>query len=533
MLKKYALISLTDKSNLEYLVSNLIANDFSLIATTSTAQAIKDFGYECQLVEEITEFPEILNGRVKTLQPQIHGGILADLNNDHHLDDLKKHDINPISLVVCNLYPFEQVLVNEQKRHQAVVATNNTMEIMESQAMMDNNIIENIDIGGVTLIRAAAKNYKHVTLLCHPEDYQEYIKRLEAETTDSEYRKQLALKGFIHTANYDAIIANYFMMANQEDESAQLLISAPLKQKLRYGENPHQKAFYYENTMASSYSMNTSTIIQGKELSYNNLLDVDAGYNAIYEFDKPTAIALKHNTPCGIGFASNIYDAYLNCYNVDSTSIFGGIVIFNRTVDLKLAQKLNEIFLEIIIAPDFSKEALQEFTKKKNLRVIKGNYDKAKYNNVQLRSINGGYLMQEASQFELALEVVTTKDVVAEDKTALVNLYQSVKNVKSNAIIIGQGNEVLGISGGMVSRISACEFAIQKALEHPSYQKDKPLLLASDGFFPFNDIIDLALKYNIKYIIQPGGSINDEKLINACNENDMAMIFTKVRYFKH
>ncbi|MDF9867367.1 phosphoribosylaminoimidazolecarboxamide formyltransferase/IMP cyclohydrolase [Bacilli bacterium PM5-3] len=532
MFNKNALISVTDKNNLAFLVSSLIENNYNIIATTSTAKAIKDLGYECQLVEDITDFPEMLGGRVKTLQPQVHGGILADLSNEDHLNDLKEYKIEPITLVVCNLYPFEQVLEDEINRHENVLKNNvNSMEIIESAAQMNSNLIENIDIGGVTLIRAASKNYKHVSLLCSPDDYPEFVSKLNDDSITLEYRKDLAAKGFIHTANYDSMIANYFM--GSKEEMPQLLVSAPLNKKLRYGENPYQEAFYFESENDVPYSINTSKIIQGKELSYNNLLDIDAAYHAIYEFDKPCAIALKHNTPCGVGFDNDILKAYEKCFVNDPVSIFGGIVILNRMVNEDLALNLSEIFLEIIIAPDYSQEALDVFSKKKNLRVIKGDFNKEKYYDFQLKSITGGYLYQRAKEEILNFEVVSEKTINDDVEEKLINLFKVVKNVKSNAIVIGQGDVVLGISGGMVSRVDACEFALSKAIKNEAYNKNEPLLLASDGFFPFNDIVDLAKQYNIEYIIQPGGSINDEKLIKACNEENIAMAFTNIRYFKH
>ncbi len=525
MENKYALISLSDKGNLSYLVASLIEANYQIIATTSSAAAIKDLGFEVKLVEEITSFPEMLGGRVKTLQPEIHGGILADLTNPEHLEDLKKHNINPISLVVCNLYPFEEVL-NEYHTTLKEQSLNDD-ELKAYQA----RLIENIDIGGVTLIRAAAKNYKNVTILTNPEDYADFVKRLSENSLDEEYKKQQAIKGFIHTARYDSMIANYFM--DEHENKEQLIVNVPLSKSLRYGENPHQKASFYLNEQEMAYSLNTSKVIQGKELSYNNILDIDSAYKAIVEFDRPCAIALKHNTPCGIGFASNIADAYLRCYDVDSKSIFGGIVILNREVDIILAKKLNEIFLEIIIAPSYTKEALIEFSNKKNLRVIEGNFNRDNYLDEQLRSVRGGYLTQSSGIDEFAVDNVTTTKISEETTKQLSLLYKAVKNVKSNAILIGQNDLILGISGGMVSRVDACLHALKAALNNPKYQKDQPLLLASDGFFPFNDIIDLATQNNIKYIIQPGGSLNDDDFIKGCNENEIGAIFTKVRFFRH
>lgn len=525
MENKYALISLSDKGNLSYLVASLIEAQYQIIATTSSAKAIKDLGYEVKLVEEITSFPEMLGGRVKTLQPEIHGGILADLTNPDHLEELKKHHINPISLVVCNLYPFEEVL-NEY--YQSL----NEKELSEAELKnYENSLIENIDIGGVTLIRAAAKNYKNVTVLTNPEDYADFVKNLSDETIDEAYRKRQAIKGYIHTARYDSMIANYFM--SDQENKEQLIINVPLLQALRYGENPHQQASFYLNETKMSYSLNTSKVIQGKELSYNNILDIDSAYKAIVEFEQPCAIALKHNTPCGVGFAYNIADAYLRCYDVDSKSIFGGVVILNREVDLVLAKKLNEIFLEIIIAPSYSDEALEEFAKKKNLRIIQGDFDRTTYHDNQVRSVRGGYLSQTSGLDKFALDSVSDIEISEDVQTKLELLYKVVKNVKSNAIVIGQDDLILGISGGMVSRVDACEHALKATLNNPKYDKNKELLLASDGFFPFNDIVELAKDNNIKYIIQPGGSLNDDDFIKACNENEIGAIFTKIRFFRH
>lgn len=518
MEKKYALISLTNKDNLELLVKGLVANNYQIIGTTSTAKAIIDLGYPCQSIEEITSFPEMLGGRVKTLQPEIHGGILADLSKEEHLADLKKHGINPISLVVCNLYPFKQALADSKQRG-------------VEPGKVDMNLIENIDIGGITLLRAAAKNYNHVSLLCDPADYDLFIERLEKDEITLAYRQELAMKGFITSANYDSLIASVYMENN--DLYPQLLVSAPLKQELRYGENPHQKAFFYESEVLSSYSLNTSTIIQGKELSYNNILDIDAAYKASFEFDDSCVIAFKHNTICGAGFDEDLSKAYQRCFETDSKSIFGGIVIFNREVDANLANKLNEIFLEVIIAPSYTKEALEVFADKPNVRIVQGNFNKTEYQSRDLRAVNGGYLVQyETKDNQLGYDVVTADNNKKHQKE-LINLYKLCKNVKSNAIVIGQDDLILGIGGGQVSRIDACEMAVKKMLEHSEYDKNKELMLASDGYFPFNDIVDLAKEYNIKYIIQPGGSINDKRMIPACNEAGITLIFTGIRYFRH
>ncbi|MDR1781768.1 MAG: bifunctional phosphoribosylaminoimidazolecarboxamide formyltransferase/IMP cyclohydrolase [Bacilli bacterium] len=524
-MNKYALISLTNKDNLYLLVSNLVSNNFKLIATTSTAKAINELGYECKLVSDIASYPEILNGRVKTLQPEIHGGILADLSNEEHLKDLEKHHINPISLVVCNLYEFEKTLSDEENKF------NDSDKNEEDIKNKDKNIIESIDIGGVTLIRAASKNFEYVSLLCDPNDYQEYVTRLNEDRIDYNYRKFLACKGYIHTANYDSKIANYFMKEN--DYYNQLFISATKLQDLRYGENPHQKAYVYLDSDKLSYSINTSNIIQGKELSYNNMVDVDTAYQAIMEYDIPCAIAIKHATPCGAGWAKDINEAYQKCFDVDSKSIFGGIVILNRKVNYELAKTLTSIFLEIVIAPDYDEEALKVFTSKKNLRVIKGDFTNDKKAYEQVKSIRGAYLVQNTQDNNASIEQVTKEKVDLNTQAALNMLNKVVKHVKSNAIVIGQKEHVLGICGGMVNRIDAAKNALNYALENKCYDKEQPLMLASDGFFPFNDIVDLCVENNIKYIIQPGGSINDEKMIEACDVNNIGMVFTHTRYFRH
>ncbi|MDR3215136.1 MAG: bifunctional phosphoribosylaminoimidazolecarboxamide formyltransferase/IMP cyclohydrolase [Bacilli bacterium] len=528
MNKKNALISLTNKDKLEELVSNLIKNDYQIVATTSTAQAIKDLGYECQLVEDIAHFPEILNGRVKTLQPEIHGGILADLNNDKHLEDLSKYHLKAFSLVVCNLYEFEKTLKKEDEAFKDKL-NNNSKEELEK--IKNKNIIESIDIGGITLIRAASKNYEHVSILCNPEDYDEFIERLNNDEIDYLYNQKLACKGFIHTANYDSLIANYFMKITNNDD--QLLISAPKMQELRYGENPHQQAQVYLNKEPLSYSINTSNVIQGKELSYNNMVDVDTAYQLIMEYDINCAVAIKHATPCGIGWGKDIEEAYDNCFKVDSKSIFGGIVILNNKVTKSLAKKLTKIFLEIVIAPSYEEDALEIFKAKKNLRIIKGDFNNNNKSYSQTKSIRGAYLVQTGQQNPLIIEQVTHTKVDLNTQAQLNMLNKVVKHVKSNAIVIGQNNHVLGICGGMVNRIDAAKYALNYALNNINYHEDEVLLLASDGFFPFNDIVELCIENNIKFIIQPGGSLNDEKMIEACDQAAIGMVFTKQRFFRH
>lgn len=484
MKNKYALISLSDTTKLDILLKGLAKHNYQFVATNTTGDAIKKLGYECQKVEELTNFPEFLEGRVKTLQPEIHGGILADLNNENHVLDLEKFNLKFFSIVVCNLYPFAQTLASKDNQ----------------------KIIENIDIGGVTLLRSAAKNYQHVTILSDYHDYEILIHKLDDNTFNEEYRRYLAGKSFRLCAEYDYLISSYF-----EQETT-----------LRYGENPQQEATYVK-TNDSSFSISSSQILQGKELSYNNILDIDAAYLASYDFDQICAISIKHTTICGVGFGEDLYQAYLNCLEVDSKSIFGGTIIFNREVDEKLATKLNEIFLEIIIAPSYTEEALEIFKQKKNLRVIQGDFNKNNFNYESTRSVVGGLLKQKDNN-EIKLDIVNP---------IYNNLYKIVKHIKSNGILIAQDDHVLGVCGGSVSRIDACEFALLKAKVNDNYDKNKPLILVSDGFFPFNDIVDLAIKNNIKTIVCPKGSLNDDNLKQACEKAQIELIFTNLRYFKH
>ncbi len=510
---KRALISLSDKTNLEYLSKELAELGFDIIATGSTAKAIKDYGVACKTVKEVTGFDEILGGRVKTLNPKVHGGILADFTNQDHIVDLDKHGIDKIDVVVCNLYPFEKVLARDNASHE--------------------ELIENIDIGGVTLIRAGSKNHKNVALVCDPSDYERLITELKEDGCVSDKtRLDFAKKGFIHTANYDIMIANYFQdVAGTRDA---LLCSGELKAELRYGENPHQKAYYY-GSGRTSYSIESSYILWGKRLSYNNLLDIEANLMILKDFTEPTAVAIKHNTPCGVGVADNIIDAFERCYNVDPVSIFGGIVSFNREVDALLAERLNKIFIEVVLAPAFTDEALEILKSKKNLRIIEINTTPIT-SKLEVKKIQDGYLVQDADVMDTYSEKaeVVTHDDVSDDELGTLRYLQKVcKYAKSNAIVIGQEGLLLGIGSGEVNRIDACKLALERARENVMFDKDKPLYLASDAFFPFKDVIEHVAPYNIKYIIQPGGSIRDDEVISEANKNDIKMVFTGVRHFKH
>ncbi len=507
------LISVSDKTNLDILAKGLDSIGYEIIATGSTAEAIKSYGVDCKSVEDITGFREILGGRVKTLHPFVHGGILANLSLQSHKDELVELGIPEISMVVCNLYPFEEVLKKENADH--------------------SELIENIDIGGVTLIRASSKNHNHVTTLCDPADYENVINEIKLNGSISdETRLNLAMKGFIQTAQYDIMIANYFQ--NKTKSNNHLLISADKKGDLRYGENPHQSAGYYGSRTKTCFSLETSEVLWGKPLSYNNMLDIDACLMILKEFNEPASVAIKHNTPCGVGIGKNALEAFVNAYNVDSVSIFGGIVSVNEEIDVKLAEKLSSIFLEIVMAPSFTEEALEILKKKKNLRILKitlGDINER----TEIKSVQDGFLVQDTDLLKVAdesLQVVTAGNKNIDYKT-LIFLQSVCKFAKSNAIVIGQEGVVLGIGSGEVNRIDACKMAVERAINNVSYDKEQPLYLASDAFFPFPDIIEYVKDYNVKYIIQPGGSVRDASVIEASNEESIEMVFTGNRHFKH
>ncbi len=508
-----ALISVSDKSNLEFLAKGLQEVGIEIIATGSTAETIKNFGVECKTVEEITGFPEILGGRVKTLNPFVHGGILANLSLESHREELEKMGIPEISLVVCNLYPFEEVLKKQDAEH------------------MD--LIENIDIGGVTLIRASSKNHNHVTTLCDPDDYEKVINEIKTNGKVSDKtRLDLAMKGFIQTAQYDIMIANYFQKINTSD--THLLVSAEKKSDLRYGENPHQNAGYYGTKSKTCYSVETSEILWGKPLSYNNMLDIDANLMILKEFAEPASVAMKHNTPCGVGVGENVYEAYTKAHAVDPVSIFGGIVSVNSEVTKELAEKMVETFLEIVMAPSFTEDALEVLKTKKNLRILKITLGEIK-DRKEIKSVQDGFLVQDTDLLRVETETfeVVTKGENEIDLKTLTFLQTVCKFAKSNAIVVGQEGVVLGIGSGEVNRIDACKMAVERAIKNSLYNKEKPLFLASDAFFPFEDIIQYVKEYNVGFIIQPGGSVRDSLVIEEANKEGIEIVFTGVRHFKH
>jgi phosphoribosylaminoimidazolecarboxamide formyltransferase/IMP cyclohydrolase len=497
---KRALISTYDKNGVVDFAKYLEENNVEIISTGGTAKLLSENGIKVTKVSDVTKFPEIFNGRVKTLHPKIHGGILARKGKDE--EEMKANKIEKIDLVFVNLYPFFEK-VNEEIDFE--------------------KLLEFIDIGGPTMIRSAAKNLKDVVILTDNNDI-ELIKEKNLNI-DFQTRKKLALKAFNLTSAYDASISEYLAKETGTDFPEYHTVSYKKYSDLRYGENPHQKAaFYVKNN--GKYSYNDFEQLHGKELSYNNLRDADIAWKVVNEFEDIACCGLKHNTPCGVGVAETVEQAYQKAYEGDPISIFGGIVSFNRTVDKATALKLKEIFLEIVIAPDFDDEALEVLKKKKNLRLLK--MKKNKFDDFESITIDGGILVQNTDkEFINKFEVVTkNKNISEKMKKELEFAYKVVKYSKSNAIAVTANKKLLGVGNGEANRIWAAEQALERA-------KGKGAVLASDAFFPFDDVVKLAAKYNIKAIIQPGGSIRDKDSIKACDENGITMVFTGMRHFKH
>lgn len=511
---KKALISVSDKTNISEFAKELVNLGYEIISSSGTAKYLRENGIDVIEVSQITGFPEILDGRVKTLHPKIHGGILALRDNPNHIKQLQENDIQTIDIVAINLYPFEATV--------------------KKGADLDE-IIENIDIGGPAMVRASAKNYKHVAIITDPKDYDLVITELKEKNEISlETKKLLSVKAFRHTAIYDSLISNVLneKFGINEDFPETLTIPIRLKSSLRYGENPHQKAALYINPLEEGFSVADSEILQGKEMSYNNYLDVEAAVMLVKEFEGPASVIVKHNNPCGVAVAENIKNAYQLALETDPKSAFGGIVAFNRELDKDTAEELTKLFLEVVAAPSFTKEALEILKSKKNLRLVKmSNFDKKPVGK-DLKRITGGYLIQDRDLgLYDELKVVTKREPTEEELKDLLFALKVVKHVKSNAVVIAKNQRTVGIGVGQTSRVDSLETAVKKAKEFGLSTENS--VLASEAFFPFRDSIDFAAKYGIKAVIQPGGSIRDEEVIQACNEYDIAMIFTKMRHFKH
>ena len=504
---KRALISVSDKTNIVEFAKGLEKYGFEVISTGGTYTHLKNNGVSCISIEDVTHFPEILEGRVKTLHPKIHGGLLSKRGNELHNKHVAENNIEYIDLVCVNLYPFEATVKKE--------------------GVSEEEIIENIDIGGPSMLRSAAKNFNDVAVVTDINDYDRVLSELEQGGITYETRRALAIKVFNTTASYDAAIANYF---NKKDKLVpeRLTLSYNLQDSLRYGENPHQKAYHYVQDNNESYALQNAVQLHGKEMSYNNIQDASAALDILVEFDETTCVAVKHMNPCGVATGSSVFEAYSRAYEADPVSIFGGIVAVNGKVDKETAEKMHSIFLEIILATDYDEEALEILTKKKNLRIYKLS-EKNNNHEQQIKSVRGGILVQDFNN-KLAdeYESVTEKKVDETQQRDIEFGLKVVKHVKSNAIVVVKDGQTLGIGAGQMNRVGSCKIALEQAGE-----KARGAVLASDAFFPMRDSADIATDYGIAAIVQPGGSIRDQESIDACNEKGVAMVFSKIRHFKH
>lgn len=513
MIKKRALISVSDKTGVAAFAKGLAEQGIEIISTGGTKAMLEQAGIKTISIEEVTDFPEMMDGRVKTLHPKIHGGLLGRRDLSEHMEAMERHNIQPIDFVCVNLYPFKETILKEH--------------VTREEA------IENIDIGGPSMLRSAAKNHQSVTVVVDPKDYDQVLSELTStgETTLLT-RRRLAAKVFRHTAAYDALIAEYLTEAVGEKEPETLTLTYDLKQILRYGENSHQKAAFYQNALPLPFSIASAKQLHGKELSYNNIKDADAAIRISREFDQPAVVAVKHMNPCGVGVGETIDEAYQYAYQADPISIFGGIIVLNREVDLKVAEKLHQLFLEIVIAPSFSDEALTILSSKKNLRLLTLDFSKkSQAIEDEKVSVLGGLLIQDQDIMKEDVEkwqVVTKRNPTSAERTALEFAWKTVKHVKSNAIVVANSQQTLGIGAGQMNRVGSVQIAIKQAGE-----KVEEAVLASDAFFPMSDSIEYAGKQGIKAIIQPGGSIKDQESIDMADKYGIAMLFTDSRHFRH
>ncbi len=513
-----ALISVSDKTGIVEFAKRLEKQGVEIVSTGGTYKKLKEEGVKVMEISELTGFPECLDGRVKTLHPIVHAGILAMRSKEEHRKQLEELKIDTIDFVVVNLYPFKQTILKE--------------------GVALEECVENIDIGGPTMLRSAAKNYQDVTVITNPEDYEIVLKELEEKGEVSKDRKfRLMQAVFEHTANYDAMIANY-MKEQRKDESLpeKLTLTYEKVQDMRYGENPHQKAALYKEIGKCEGSLTTAKQLNGKELSFNNINDTNGALELLKEFEEPTVVACKHGNPCGVGSSINIYEAWKKAFEADKTSIFGGIVVVNEEVNVKMAQEMKEIFLEVIVAPSYEEEALEILKKKKNVRILElpAIRIKQRENAYDIKKINGGAIVQTIDAKLLdEYEVVTETKPTPEQMEDLLFTWKIVKYVKSNGIAIGKGKQSIGIGPGQVNRIWATKQAVEHGEELIGKGITKGAVLASDAFFPFSDCVEEAHKAGITAIIQPGGSIKDKDSIDKCNEYGIAMVFTKMRHFRH
>ncbi len=517
---KRALVSVSDKTGLVPFVQGLQTAGWQIIATGGTQRLLEDSGIHTIGISEVTGFPEICDGRVKTLHPKVHGALLARRDEPSHMQALRDNEISLIDLVCVNLYPFRRTIAKE------------------GVTMAD--AIENIDIGGPSMLRSAAKNYNDVTVVCDPADYPMVLSEIQSQgNTTPETRLQLSAKAYTHTAEYDMCIATFMRRAAGLNEK--LFLEYDLRQSLRYGENPHQQAKFYAAMQPVPFSLATARQIHGKELSYNNIQDANAALNIVREFtNTPFCVGLKHMNPCGAAIGTDGLDAWRKAYEADKVSIFGGIVATNCTLTKQMAEQMHPIFLEIIMAPAFTPEALEVLTTKKNLRLLEVDMSADAAPQMQYVSVNGGLLAQEQDMQTLPLTkemCVTTTQPTNEQLTDLQFAWRIVKHVKSNAILVAKNGRTYGVGAGQMNRVGSAAIALKQAEEALKAEeqdiRDAGLIMASDGFFPFADSVQTAAQYGIRAIVQPGGSVRDQESIDAANEHGIAMLMTGMRHFKH
>jgi phosphoribosylaminoimidazolecarboxamide formyltransferase/IMP cyclohydrolase len=516
-----AIISVSDKSGLAELVQALEKRGVEILSTGGTAADLRDAGVAVKEVSDYTGFPEILDGRVKTLHPRVHGGLLARRGHKGDEEQMAAQDISPIDLIVVNLYPFEQTVA--------------------SGADYDT-CIENIDIGGPAMIRAASKNHASVTVIVEPEDYETLLNELESNdgATSRDFRKKMAAKAYRRTGAYDAAIGSWFADVLDEPFPERIVMAGELRQELRYGENSHQSAAFYTNS-ENRPGIATATQLQGKELSFNNLNDTDAAFELVAEFQDTACAIIKHANPCGVALADGLKEAYLRALSCDTESAFGGIIAFNQTLDAETAKEVADLFAEVVIAPEIDAAAMDIFAAKKNLRVLEtGGLPDPTSGGMTVRTLAGGYLFQgrDAAITDGDLKVVTKREPTEQELQDLLFAFTVGKHVKSNAIIYAKNGMTVGVGAGQMSRVNSSRIATWKAADAAEKAGDakswaEGSVVASDAFFPFADGLLAAAEAGATAVIQPGGSIRDDEVIAAADEKGLAMVFTGMRHFRH
>ncbi|MDR2167038.1 MAG: bifunctional phosphoribosylaminoimidazolecarboxamide formyltransferase/IMP cyclohydrolase [Clostridiales bacterium] len=513
-MKKYALISVSDKAGIVDFARGLTEFGYEIASTGNTFKALAAEGIACVEISEVTGFPEGLDGRLKTLHPAVHGGILARRDMPHHMDFLAEAGIDLIDLVCVNLYPFKETILKTDDLAQ---------------------IIENIDIGGPAMIRSAAKNHASVAVVVDNSDYSAVLEQLAAGGLSHDFKFKLAATAYAHTAAYDALIAEYLgnLVADAPKFPEKLTLTFEKAQDLRYGENPHQDAVFYREILAAPTDLVNAEQIHGKELSFNNINDSHGALALVREFAEAAIVAVKHATPCGVGIGQNLHEAWKKAFDADPVSIFGGIIAANRAIDADVAAEIDKIFIEIVIAPSYTEAALEILQSKKNIRLLVLDSSAGRAT-LDFKKVSGGLLLQDGDNSALGELKIVTKRAPSEAEMAdLLFTWKLAKHIKSNGIAIGKNGQSLGLAGGQVNRIWATKQAIDHATEFLGADALKGAALASDAFFPFADCVEEAHKAGITAIIQPGGSQNDNLSIEACDKYGIAMIFTGIRNFKH